>query len=100
MTSLQLYLKLLQLKLKVCLQDHNLDVLKIVTIQCNEIIIPSQEEFAKFFQHTNQNSELCRFLQLLKINTKYLKDLIAADCSCNWHAHLQSVKKLLHFLEE
>ena len=66
MTSLQLYVKLLQLKLKVALQDHNLDVLKILTIQCNEIIIPLQEEFAKFCQHTNQNSEFCGFLQLFE----------------------------------
>ena len=40
------------------------------------------------------------FFNFLKINTKYLKDLIAANCSDNWHTHLQSVKKLLAFFEE
>lgn len=40
------------------------------------------------------------FFNFLKINTKYLKDLIAANCSDNWHTHLQAVKKLLAFFEE
>ena len=64
---------------KVGLLDHNVDESKVLMIQSKEIITPSEEESEKFYQHTNQNSELCRYLHLLKISIVCLKDLIAAD---------------------
>ena len=82
------------------MQDHSVDDSKILMIQSKEIITPLQKNFEKSCQHTNQNSELCRYLPILKINIEYLKDLIPADRSGNWHTHLQSVQKLLLFFAE
>ena len=97
MTSLQLYLKENH---EIALQGYKLDESNILVIQCREIVLPLQEEFEKFCQYDKQTSELRRYLHLSKIIIEYLKDLIAADWSGNWHAHLQSIKNLLPLFRE
>lgn len=82
MTSLQLYLKE---NLEIALQAYKLDESNILVIQCKVIVLPLQEEFEKFCQYAKHTSELRRYLHLSKLIIEYLKDLIAADWSGNWH---------------
>ena len=86
--------------LKEAMQDHNAKESAAIIMQCKESVRPLQEEFKKFCEHCTKNSEVCKYLHILKVNIDYLKGLIAADLSGNWILHFKSVENLLPLLAE
>ena len=48
-----------------------------------------------FFCKTVNNSEICKYWEVILKIICFLKDVIAADWTSNWNAHLQVVQNLL-----
>ena len=59
-----------------------------------------KEEFDKFFQNVNKNSELCRCLNGINKIVSIIKNLVASDREGNWNGHLQPVQDLLPIFRE
>ena len=59
-----------------------------------------KEEFDKFLQNVNKNSEFCRYLNGISKIVSIIKHLVPSDREGNWHGHLQAVQDLLPIFRE
>ena len=59
-----------------------------------------KEEFDKFLQNVNKNSELCRYLNSINKIVSTIKNLVGSGREGNWHGHLQTVQDLLPVFRE
>ena len=50
--------------------------------------------------HCSNNSEMCRYWEILQQSINYLQNLIAADCEGDWEGHLLAVQNLLPISRE
>ena len=87
-------------KLKKSLQDKDADASKANCIKCMESVEPLYKEYVNFCNTAEENSELCRYWNILASSIENLKKLIAADRDGDWHGHLRAVTNLLPLFAE
>ena len=65
-----------------------------------ESVEPLYKEYVNFCNTAGENSELCRYWNILASSIENLKKLIAADGDGDWHGHLRAVTNLLPLFAE
>ena len=82
---------------KAALQDHDMEKANTLMVQNKEILTLLKKEFVSIPINIKNFADI---FTLLQVNIDYLKHLIASDWYGNWHAYIQSVKKLFPFYAE
>ena len=82
------------------LELRNKDELKIICAAKSEVTETLKDLAEKFVYKAVNSSEICKYWEAFLKITCFLKDLIAADWTGNWDAHLLVVQNLLPLFRE
>ena len=82
------------------LESRNKDEVKIICAPKNEVIETLKDLVETFICKAVKNFEICKYWEAILKNIRFLKDLIAADWTGSWDAHLQAVQNLLPLFRE
>ena len=68
--------------------------------ECFYLVASLRQGFDEFVMHCSNNSEMCRYWEILQQSINYLQNLIAADGEGDWEGHLLAVQNLLPIFRE
>ena len=82
------------------LELRNKDKVKIICAAKSEVIETLKDLVKTCICKAVKSSEISKYWEAILKNIRFLKDLIAADRTGNWDAHLQFVQNLLPLFRE
>ena len=81
-------------------ESRNKDKVNIICAAKSKVIETLKDLVETFVCKAVKNSEICKYWEAILKNIRFLNDLIAADRTGNWDAHLQAVQNLLPLFRE